>query len=389
MQRRMVGGVVGAVVGMALAVAAVARPVEGINPRIVGGVTAEPGEAPWMVALVAEGWSADALSPLEGQFCGGTLIHPRWVVTAAHCVMDGYDFDVVLGLHDLRRDPGERVGVERVVIHPEYWTSYGMDGDIALVELERAVDHPTLPLVGEGTELATGTRAFTLGWGDTSPVYYRPSFVDQLQKVELPIVSLETCRAAVDAVSPDYSSDVITDRMLCAGFPEGGKDSCYGDSGGPLVVRDPAGRPLLAGIVSFGYTNGCAQPEGYGVYTKVAAFHDFIGANLCATDSLFSTPRPAAPLLKLSVYEQRAQLSWRAVKGATTGYQVLYAPAPDGEPVTRINVGNVTDYVLTPPGGGAYFAAVRGYTGLCYGAPSNIRQFLVPSAPLFRPAALP
>ncbi len=235
------------------------------SARIVGGHEAEPGDWPWMAALV----EGDVSSIYDGHFCGGSLIHPRWVVTAAHCVRDERlgidmapeDIDVVLGVHNLKNDTGQRIKVRRIISHPSYDDDL-YDSDIALLELEEEASQQPVSLVPKGSVLE-GKEAIAMGWGNTDPDGFESP--ETLQQVSLPIVSDETCREAY--------GDELTDNMVCAGYAEGGKDSCSGDSGGPLVVCD-GNIWYLSGIVSWG--EGCAEPGYYGVYAQVSQLLDFI-----------------------------------------------------------------------------------------------------------------
>ncbi|XP_068623987.1 vitellin-degrading protease-like [Battus philenor] len=139
-----------------------------------------------------------------------------------------------------------------------------MDYDIALMQLSSRLqfDERIAPieLFRQGEEILDGELTTITGWGNIEEGGDPPT---TLQMVQLPIVNTNVCKEAYDK---QYS---ITSKMLCAGLPEGGKDSCQGDSGGPLAYQ---GR--LAGIVSWGI--GCAR-EGYpGVYTKISALRRWI-----------------------------------------------------------------------------------------------------------------
>jgi secreted trypsin-like serine protease len=248
------------------------------NPeqRIVGGQEADPGEWPWQIALVVKGGDL-----YFGQFCGASLLNEEWVLTAAHCVEDQTpsDLDVVAGIHDLRTpDPNiRRVGVSAIVIHPG-WNTNTFDNDIALIKVStpipnRLVNGTTLPItavemVATNIGALNGTMATVTGWGNRAaqPNPGGNDFPDRLHEVEVPIISNADCSNA-------YTG--ITQNMVCAGIPAGGKDSCQGDSGGPLVVyNNAAGKWLQAGIVSFG--QGCAAPNKPGVYTRLSRYIDWI-----------------------------------------------------------------------------------------------------------------
>ncbi|MDM8523842.1 trypsin-like serine protease [Desulfococcaceae bacterium HSG8] len=250
--------------------------------RIVGGDDADAW--PWMAVLV----EADESDIYYGLRCGGSLIDSKWVITAAHCVKNEWtgrniradEIDVVLGAYDLKKDAGERIGVRRIISHPSY-DSWTMDSDIALLELEEEVSYKPVP-IASNDDFLEGKDAVTMGWGITRPYGWRYSY--ELKQVSVPIVSNETCNEAYGQTSDGFDwwfslwfgyedSDDITDNMICAGYTEGGKDSCAGDSGGPLVVNAD-GEWKLAGITSWG--EGCAEPESYGVYTRVSEFADFI-----------------------------------------------------------------------------------------------------------------
>jgi len=226
---------------------------------IVGGEKADPGEYPWQVALMEYG----------EQYCGGTLIAPDWVLTAAHCVEYGAD-QVMLGAHQLDKEESTHqiIDVSQIVVHPDYDT-YTIDSDIALLKLAQPATLndrvQTIDLLQNQAE--AGTLSTIIGWGTTSEMG-SPSSV--LREVSVPLVSHAMC----DRV---YEGE-ITENMICAGQAMGGKDSCYGDSGGPLMVSDGGDGWLQAGIVSWG--EGCALMGSYGVYTNVPQFLDWIQSYL-------------------------------------------------------------------------------------------------------------
>ena len=227
-------------------------------PEIIGGREAVPGAWPWQAALLFD--------PDNGrsQFCGGALIDPNWVLTAAHCVVDwnaATTLYVLVGRHDLSSNAGSVVAVTRILVHPQY-NDGNSDADIALLQLARPLADTTVSLAT--VPFAAGDVATVIGWG-TTVEGVSSSAPDVLMQVEVPIVSTTACTAA-------YGGS-ITANMLCAG--RGGADSCQGDSGGPLMVPSaaPSGWTQI-GVVSFG--NGCGRAEFPGVYARVAPFVDWI-----------------------------------------------------------------------------------------------------------------
>jgi secreted trypsin-like serine protease len=238
------------------------------NPEIVGGDEAAAGRWPWQVGLL----QANISNNFNAQFCGGTLVADRFVVTAAHCVTENDDtvtpkgaVHVLTGTQSLDSG-GTRRRVERIVRHPRYDPDT-TDFDIAVIKLTTAAPGKKAQLltVAQERDLAwTNDRSIATGWGSLNG---GSQFPTELQQVLLPIVSRANCN---DSNSYDGA---ITARMICAG--ETGKDSCQGDSGGPLIVRNADGRwQVLAGVVSWGI--GCALANRYGVYSRVAVLSPWV-----------------------------------------------------------------------------------------------------------------
>lgn len=228
-----------------------------INGKIVGGQEATVGEFPFIVSLQSRAY---------GHFCGGSLIRKNWVLTAAHCTRGVKINNVFIGLHNLSEvTEAEVIIPKRVIVHPKYNASLS-DYDFALVELssdskyEPIILNETEVTIPEGADLMSTVA----GWGTTKEG--SAHLPDLLQKVDVPLVSQNDCNKS-------YRGQ-ITDRMICAGYPDGGKDSCQGDSGGPLMMNSEDGKRYLIGVVSWG--EGCARAGYPGIYSKVNAVTTWI-----------------------------------------------------------------------------------------------------------------
>lgn len=240
-----------------------------IEQRIVGGEDAQPGDWPWQVALEAH--LKDGSFRL---FCGGSLISPQWVLTAAHCAFDRAGVRLPLeplvvmhGSNDV--SGGVRRQVVKFVVHERYRPGGHLD-DIALIKVDRPFDTVPSQLVKLETlrlERAFGQPgdcAVVTGWGYTETS--GGNTTRWLRQVDVPIVENAVCNQS-------YFGD-IHESQVCAGYKQGTKDSCNGDSGGPLVAPGgPTGWTQI-GVVSYG--RGCAQPNAYGVYTRVSAYLNWI-----------------------------------------------------------------------------------------------------------------
>lgn len=200
-----------------------------VKPRIIGGVAASPTRYPYTVALTNGG--ADF-------FCGGSLIAPDIVLTAAHC-LGGGSYSVAVGRSDLTSNDGEEIRVAREIRHPQYsWTTD--ENDIALLILSQAVsavsEDDVVRINADESVPSAGEVARAMGWGDTDPDDSKTEVSDELLETDVPVISNEECRAAkgTDNGYTDSYEDYIFDSMLCTFLP--GQDACQGKSRMKLLI---------------------------------------------------------------------------------------------------------------------------------------------------------
>ncbi|QKW08170.1 trypsin-like serine protease [Streptomyces sp. NA04227] len=243
-----------------------ARKKPGVSPYIIGGSETTIEQAPWMVQL---GYHDEATG--DSYFCGGALVAPNKVLTAAHCVA-GLDWArngaVLAGATDLDDTTnGTLVGVHGQWSHPRY-NPQTIKDDIAVLTLSTPLDRAWLRLAASHDSglYKPGTTGTVYGWGLTSG---SGQLATKLRKAQLPMVADSTCDSALGGI---IGEDVFAEgSMVCAGTPASGGDEgttspCNGDSGGPLVVN---GR--IAGVVSWG-VEGCTAKGAYPVFSKVSSY---------------------------------------------------------------------------------------------------------------------
>jgi secreted trypsin-like serine protease len=242
----------------AAATALLASPTASAAPQpIVGGTTTTTTSYPFMMQIT------DASG---NQFCGGTLVAAKKVVTAAHCMAGEStgSVRVVGGRTKLNGTDGTVSRVSKIWIDPDY-TDAANGSDVAVLTLSTSMPYKPVSYVSSTQTgvYAAGTTARILGWGTTSE---NGSSSNQLRTATVPIVSDSSCRSS-------YGSDYVQSDMVCAGYNSGGVDTCQGDSGGPLLIGG-----VLAGITSWG--EGCAEAGYPGVYTRLATFSDLVTAQV-------------------------------------------------------------------------------------------------------------
>ncbi|XP_026500245.2 proclotting enzyme-like isoform X1 [Vanessa tameamea] len=244
--------------------------------RIVGGTEAKPGAWPWMAAIYLHG------NKRREFWCGGTLVGPKHVLTAAHCTRDSKQrpfparqFSVRLGDVDLSRDdePSRPVTLRVTAVRAhEQFSRVGYYNDIAVLVLGENVQKSKyvipicLPRGDLAREQFARSVATVVGWGTTR---YGGAESSRQLEARLPVWKNEDCDRAY--------FQPITDTFLCAGYPRGGVDACQGDSGGPLMLQ-ANGRWTQIGVVSFG--NKCGEPGYPGVYTRVTHYLNWLQQNL-------------------------------------------------------------------------------------------------------------
>jgi len=262
--------------------------------RIVGGTEVVPHSLPWQVVVRTLKWKDGRRR--VGQ-CGGSIICPKFVLSAAHCVDedDGVHPDnvtILAGAHNIRSFMDQGLGTDAsssrhdvlaIHNHPGFNIPTRVNNDYTVLELKQPItmrpEARAIYLPGKFDdkpfyEGSSEVKFLVSGWGR---IRYNGPASDELLSVTVPSVSGKDCEKAYAKPAPDGYMYYVTKHMICAGnLNEGLIDSCQGDSGGPVALLDEKsdGKVKLIGVVSFGYE--CARPIYPGIYARVTSVLEWV-----------------------------------------------------------------------------------------------------------------
>ncbi|KAM4031453.1 urokinase-type plasminogen activator isoform 1-T1 [Anomaloglossus baeobatrachus] len=260
-----------------------------------GGVNSPVQSQPWIATL----YQIIRRNRNEQRYmCGASLIHPCWVLTAAHCFPDSEfpeprDYAIVLGksqLYEEHEYKEQRFLVERIVRHWDFSDKTGsLNNDIALLKIRSEsgqcafmTEHvQTVCLPSADLKLKDGTHCEIAGFG--KEIFESSTFSETLKSTTVQLISQDICQL------PDYYGKLINNNMFCAGDPEWKVDACKGDSGGPLICQHN-GKMVLYGIISWG--DNCAKRNKPGVYTRMTNYIQWIQDNMAEANNVGSDSIP-------------------------------------------------------------------------------------------------
>ncbi|NXU77686.1 ACRO protein, partial [Oreotrochilus melanogaster] len=238
--------------------------------RVVGGRDTRPGAWPWTVSI-QNPWKIGT-----GHVCGGSLISPQWVLSAAHCFIrarcpvcsttSSSHLGTMARAWRLPAQLGRRIGSCHCLL-----VACSEANDIALLELDQPVQCSpyiqTACVPNASLRVSELTACYVSGWGATAARSRGSS--DVLQEARVRLIDVSLCNSSW------LYRGTIHPHNLCAGYLQGGIDTCQGDSGGPLVCKGSSADCFwLVGLTSWG--EGCARPRRPGVYTSTQDFYDWI-----------------------------------------------------------------------------------------------------------------
>ena len=263
------------------------------DERIIGGSAADASSSQFFTLLLRQ--SATTLK-YHASGCGATAISACHALTAAHCVSgnrEGISDGVYVGAYEPFSGnaglPFHFSVVSSVLIHPSNNPQTNQH-DIAILTLATCMDtnlyepaqlmSPTLL-----ASFSQGQLMDAFGFGRTDA--NTPSSIQTLQHASLPYIAQSTCNSLYSIKQSGETADfVVYDDMICAGYPDGSKDSCQGDSGGPLIYNS-GGSAIISGVVSWGV--GCGRKNRPGVYSSVAAHYQWIKDSVCKHSGIDKT----------------------------------------------------------------------------------------------------